>query len=85
MSYPVFISFYCGKQYYYDSARLLKEDCDRLGIPHDIEELQMPADADWSLICRQKSAFYARKLEEHKKPVFWLDVDTKNIVETIDI
>jgi tetratricopeptide (TPR) repeat protein len=77
MTYPIFVSFYCGKQYYYDAAKMLIEDCRKLDIPYDIEELQLPEGADWAFICRKKTEFYARKLEEHKQPIFWLDVDTR--------
>ena len=77
MTVPIFISFYAGRRYYYDAAEQLRADLDALSIPHDIEEVAPPADRDWADICRMKPAFIQRKLEQHRRPVFWLDVDSR--------
>lgn len=74
---PIFISFYAGRRYYYDAAAQLRADLDALGLPHDIEEIEPPPDRDWADICRMKPAFIQRKLEQHRAPVFWLDVDSR--------
>lgn len=76
---PTVISFYCGDQYYYDCAERLAADCRRLNIPHDIEEIHVPADVDWSQITRVKVPFYERKLKEHDGPVLWVDVDCRMV------
>lgn len=77
MTVPIFISFYAGRRYYFDAATQLRADLDALGLPHDIEEVEPPADRDWADICRLKPAFIQRKLEQHRAPVFWLDVDSR--------
>jgi tetratricopeptide (TPR) repeat protein len=74
---PTVISFCCGDDYYFKAADRLRADCDRLGVPHDIEELQPDPGLDWSEICRQKIPFYRRKLLEHEGPVLWIDVDCR--------
>ena len=74
MTVPIFISFYAGRRYYYDAAEQLRADLEALSIPHDIEEVAPPADRDWADICRMKPAFIQRTLEQHRRPVFWLDV-----------
>lgn len=77
MTVPIFISFYAGRRYYYDAADQLRADLDALGIPHDIEEVEPRADRDWADICRMKPGFIQRKLEQHRAPVFWIDVDSR--------
>lgn len=77
MTVPIFISFYAGRRYYHDAAAQLRADLDALGLPHDIEEVEPPAERDWADICRLKPAFIHRKLEQHRAPVFWLDVDSR--------
>jgi hypothetical protein len=74
---PTVISFCCGDDYYFKAADRLRGDCERLGIPHDIEALQPDPELDWSQICRQKIPFYRRKLLEHEGPVLWIDVDCR--------
>lgn len=74
---PTIISFFCGGQYYYDSAERLAADCRRFNLPHDIEEIHVPPNVDWSQICREKVSFYERKLKEHDGPVLWVDVDCR--------
>jgi len=75
----VVVSFYGGKQYYYDSAYHLAEDCKTLDIEYDFEEVKLGPDANWADICRYKVNYYSRKLEEHKRPIIWVDIDTRII------
>lgn len=77
MTDPVIISFYCGDNYYTESANNLRSQCESLGIEHVIENLPSEEGLDWSQICRLKCAFYHDKLRELKKPVMWVDVDSK--------
>ena len=77
MRYPIFVSFYAGDRYYHEAAKRLIDDCERLGIPHDIEELEVSAGFDWADICRMKARLFHRKLEEHKGPICWIDADSR--------
>ncbi|MCY0966838.1 polysaccharide pyruvyl transferase family protein [Parathalassolituus penaei] len=73
---PVVISFYAGDKYYHDCASRLKANCERLGLDYSIDELDISEDFDWSQICRLKVKFYKEKLDQLKKPVLWVDVDS---------
>ena len=77
MGLPTVISFYCGDRYYHDAAAMLRADCERLSMRHDIEELSVPDDVDWSEICRRKISFYHRKRAEHEGPLLWVDADCR--------
>lgn len=74
---PVLISFFAGGPEYAEAAQRLRADCERLDMPHDIEELEVGPDEDWARICRLKVPFYLRKLEEHRRAVLWVDVDSR--------
>ncbi|HRO31512.1 polysaccharide pyruvyl transferase family protein [Citricoccus sp.] len=72
---PTLVSFYAGDQYYHDAAARLREDCERLGMPHHIEEL--PAEGlDWGAITREKIGFY-RRMHDRFGAILWVDVDTR--------
>ncbi|MFC7402697.1 polysaccharide pyruvyl transferase family protein [Citricoccus sp. GCM10030269] len=72
---PTLVSFYAGGQYYYDAAAALRRDCERLGMPHHIEELSEDL-RDWGAITRLKIAFY-RRMHERFGAILWVDVDTR--------
>lgn len=74
---PVVVSFYAGDEYYYRAAKLLRADCDKLGLEHSIDELTVPPGFDWAQICRLKATFYRAKLAELNRPILWLDVDSR--------
>lgn len=74
---PTLISFFSGDAYYHRAAERLREDCERLEMPHDIVEVPMPEGADWSQVCRLKVPFYLEKLLEHDRPLLWVDVDCR--------
>ena len=74
---PVVISFYAGAAYYHEAARLLTADCERLGLKHDIVEMEMPDGAPWSSICREKIRFYHKMATRHPEGILWVDVDCR--------
>ncbi len=74
---PVVVSFYAGDDYYYQAAKLLRADCERLGLEHSIDEIIVPPSFDWAQICRVKATFYRKKLVELNRPILWLDVDSR--------
>src|SRR5215207_9456870 len=75
--YPTIISFYGGSEYYYEAAKVLQADCDRLSLQHDIRELPRSEKLDWISICKAKIAFYHEQLQKLNRPVLWVDVDTR--------
>jgi hypothetical protein len=71
------ISFYCDigdDTYYSDNARRLRINCNENNIPHDIREL--PSKGEYRLNCLAKPKFILSLLEEKKKPLIWMDVDS---------
>lgn len=72
---PTLVSFYAGDAYYSSAASRLKADCERLGMPHCIEELDASG-LEWDQICRLKIDFYKRM---HAKfgAILWVDVDSR--------
>jgi hypothetical protein len=71
------ISFYCDiddRTYYSDHARRLRINCNENNIPHDIRELK--SRGEYRLNCLQKPKFILSVLEEKKKPIIWMDVDS---------
>lgn len=77
----IVVSFYGGDPYYERCATRLAEQCEALGISHDICEY-IPADAEgWINICRKKIDFYTGKSEQYDRPVVWVDVDSKIIAD----
>jgi hypothetical protein len=74
---PILVSFHAGERSYSEAAGRLRDDCTSLGIDHDIEELQIDAGDDWLSICRRKPAFCKRMLDKHRRPIVWLDCDSR--------
>src|SRR4051794_22639770 len=75
--YPTVISFWYGADYYRESADRLRADCERLGLDHDIVELQDVDGLDWTEICRRKVGFYRERIEDPAGPVMWVDADCR--------
>ena len=72
---PILISYYTGDQYYERCSNNLKKSCDNLGIPIVIENIRSLG-SYWKNTL-QKPSFILKKMEEFKKDVIWIDVDTK--------
>lgn len=71
------ISFYSdidGNTYYSDHANRLKHQCDSLNIPTDFRHLESLN--DYRLNCLRKPKFILSMLEEKKKSIVWMDIDT---------
>jgi hypothetical protein len=74
---PVVVSFHTGGDYYDRAAQQLRSDCVGLGIDHDIRKLDAGPTPYWAAACRRKIGFYLDMLQEHRRPILWLDVDTR--------
>jgi Polysaccharide pyruvyl transferase len=72
---PTLVSFYAGDAYYYEAAQRLKNDCERLGMPYFIEEIEAEG-LDWGQICRLKIDFY-RRMHGKFGAILWVDADTR--------
>jgi hypothetical protein len=74
---PTVVSFYGGESLYYAAAEQLRRDCLALNLDHDIVELPKRAGETWLEICRRKSAFFLDMQQKHRRPILWLDVDSR--------
>jgi len=72
------ISFYSDigtDTYYSDHAVRLKLQCESLNIPTDFRPLE--SKNDYRLNCLSKPKFILSMLEEKKKSLVWMDIDTE--------
>lgn len=74
---PTIVSFYAGDPPYYAAAELLRGDCRALGLEHDVVELSDAAGRSWLEICRRKSTFCLEMHRKHRRPILWLDADSR--------
>jgi hypothetical protein len=72
---PVVISYYTDNWEYPARAEQLRQDCETFSLKHDIVELE--DQGSWIDNTRLKSRFVYDKLEEHKRPVLWIDADSR--------
>lgn len=71
---PLIISFYTKDTLYEEEAKDLIASCKKLGLEYEISEVENLG--SWQANCCQKASFILKKLEEHKRPVIWTDVDS---------
>jgi len=71
---PLIISYYTEGTLYEKEAEDLKASCEKLGLEYEISEV--PNLGSWEQNCCHKPTFILQKLEEHKRPVIWTDVDS---------
>jgi hypothetical protein len=74
---PAIVSFYSGDALYYAAADQLRRDCVALDLDHDIVEIPTRPQETWLEICRRKSAFFLEMQQKHRRPILWLDVDSR--------
>lgn len=72
---PLIISFFTKDSLYKGKAEHLIASCERLGLEHDIVEMENKG--SWQQNCCYKAEFILKKLQEHQRPVIWTDVDTE--------
>jgi|TARA_Y100001963_G_C6761835_1_gene439889 hypothetical protein len=71
------ISFYSDiedRTYYSDHGKRLKENCDSLDIPYDIQEKESLG--TYQNNCLSKPQFLLDTLNEKQHPILWMDVDS---------
>lgn len=74
---PTIVSFCAGDSSYFAAAARLREDCDSLGLARDVLELPGAAGQSWLEICRRKAVFLLDMQQKHRRPILWLDVDSR--------
>jgi Polysaccharide pyruvyl transferase len=71
------ISFHWGEAYYRNASKVLREDCDRLGLPASIVEAPQGVARSWIQACRYKVRFISESLAQFDEPLLWIDVDCR--------
>lgn len=72
----VVCSFHTADAYYRGHAEALRSNLSRLGIEHELAEIEKGPDEEWPDICRKKIPFLAEVCERNPdKRIFWIDVD----------
>jgi len=80
---PIVISYYTNNWEYPDRAATLAKDCEMFCLESDIVELV--DQGSWIKNTRMKGEFVHQKLEEHKRPVLWVDGDSRILKSPIGI
>lgn len=70
---PLVISFYTENTPYQLEALNLISSCQELGIDAEIEGV--PSEGSWERNCALKPFYIRKKLNEKKRPIFWVDAD----------
>ena len=74
----IICSFYTPDEYYGNHAKELKQQLEKLGIAHELLEIQKSAGDDWADVTRKKIGFIREVCHKHPdKMVFWIDVDCR--------
>lgn len=81
----IVVSFAAGDDYYHQAANVLRSDLSRLGIQSDIQNIDIPDGLDWIDVCRKKIRYYLDMLHKHKRPIVWVDVDTKVVKKPVEL
>ena len=71
---PLVISYYTEGTLYEKEAVDLIASCEKFGLEYEISAV--PNLGSWSANCCYKPEFILKKLEEHKRPVIWTDIDS---------
>lgn len=69
------VSFATDDDHYRPHAERLREQCDALGLEHDIRVIP-PWSDDSQEHCCFKPAYILDRLRDHRRPMLWLDVDS---------
>lgn len=70
------VSFFTNESYYKDAAELLRRDCIDLQVDCDISP-RSTSGVNWIDACRGKIPFLLEMHRKHRRPILWLDVDSR--------
>jgi hypothetical protein len=71
--FPLIVSFYTRDTLYEREAERLRASCERWGLENQIEGI--PCFGSWERNCNYKPFFLMQKLQELRRPLFWVDAD----------
>ena len=70
---PLIISFYTVGTPYENEVQRLIASCTEWGLETEIEGV--PSQGSWEKNCALKPAFILKKIQQHGRPVLWVDAD----------
>ncbi|MBM3198756.1 MAG: hypothetical protein FJZ58_05830 [Chlamydiae bacterium] len=70
---PLVVSFYTKKTLYEEAGEALIASCVKFGIEYDIEAVETLG--SWEENCSRKPGFLVQKMQEHARPLLWVDAD----------
>lgn len=79
MTYPLIVSFYTNDWKYPQYAERMQQDCADLGLECFIKQLD--SQGGWLQNTCLKPQFILDCLKQFKRPVLWLDIDTKIVAK----
>jgi hypothetical protein len=71
--FPLVVSYYTEKTLYQLEVEGLIESCKKWNLAYHIEPIE--SFGSWELNCAYKPFFLLSKLQEFKRPIFWVDAD----------
>lgn len=71
---PLVVSYYTEGTVYEKEAEELKASCEQFHLDYDIARVANRH--SWSANCCYKAEFLLNKLEEHGRPLIWMDADS---------
>ena len=71
---PLVVSFYTEGSLYEKEAENLIKSCKKFNLDYDV--VSVPNKGSWSANCCFKPEFLLKKLEEHNRPLIWMDADS---------
>lgn len=70
---PLIVSYYTAGTGYEDEVKNLIDSCNKLDLQADIVPIK--SKGSWDKNCCYKPQFLLEKLEEHQRPIVWVDAD----------
>ena len=71
--FPLVVSYYTQDTMYQLEVKSLIESCEKWNLVYHIEPIE--SFGTWELNCAYKPFFLLSKLQEFKRPLFWVDAD----------
>jgi hypothetical protein len=71
--FPLVVSYYTKDTMYQLEVQSLIESCEKYNLAYHVEPVE--TFGSWELNCAYKPFFLLSKLQEFKRPIFWVDAD----------
>ncbi|MBS0605204.1 MAG: hypothetical protein JSS60_09260 [Verrucomicrobia bacterium] len=71
--FPLVVSYYTKDTFYQLEVQNLIASCEKWGLEHHVEPI--PSFGSWERNCSYKPFFLMEKIQQFRRPVFWVDAD----------